>query len=126
MDEKRFSDWERVIVAFDINQIAGYCTVLKEDCVPNVGYSPFIGFVFVKEKYRGHRLSEQLISFACDYLVSIGFEKVFLTSNENGLYEKYGFEIIDEATDYWGNLQKIYQKSLILYQPNEKAANKKE
>ena len=42
MDNKVFQDWERVIVALDCNQICGYCTVAKTDCIPDVDYTPYI------------------------------------------------------------------------------------
>lgn len=64
MSDNTFSDWERVIVALYENEIAGYCTVAKSDCIPNVSYTPYIGYLFVAEKYRGQRLSQKLISFA--------------------------------------------------------------
>ena len=46
MDNNGFNDWE---------------TVSKTDCIPDVDYTPYIGFMFVGEEYRGNRLSQQLI-----------------------------------------------------------------
>lgn len=68
MDNNVFQEWERVIVAIDNESICGYCTVAKTDCIPNVSYTPYIGFMFVDEMYRGNRLSQQLICYAMDYL----------------------------------------------------------
>ena len=61
MSDNTFSDWERVIVALHENDIAGYCTVAKSDCIPNVSYTPYIGYMFVDKKYRGQHLSQKLI-----------------------------------------------------------------
>ncbi len=36
--------------------------VAKSDCIPNVSYTPYIGYMFVNEKYRGQHLSQKLIS----------------------------------------------------------------
>jgi len=41
MFDNTFTDWERVIVAIQENNIAGYCTVAKTDCIPNVPYTPY-------------------------------------------------------------------------------------
>ena len=68
MDNNIFQDWERVVVAIDNEKICGYCTVAKTDCIPNVPYTPYIGFMFVDEAYRGNRLSQQIISYAMGYL----------------------------------------------------------
>lgn len=38
--------------------------------------------------------------YLMNYAKSIGFEKVYLVSGENGLYEKYGFIKIDDKKDY--------------------------
>ena len=68
MDNNEFNDWERVIVAVDNEKICGYCTVSKTNCIPDVDYTPYIGFVFVDEEYRGNRLSQQLIGYAINYI----------------------------------------------------------
>ena len=110
MLHNRFTDWERVIVATEEDSIAGYCTVAKTDCIPHVTYSPYIGFLFVDEKYRGSRLSQKLIAYAMEYLKELGFKEVYLVSDHNNLYEKYGFEVIDKQVAPWGKEEKIYRK----------------
>ena len=112
MSENAFTDWERVIVALNQNDIAGYCTVAKNDCISNVPYTPYIGYMFVDEKYRGHRLSQELISYAMSYLKTLGFRHVFLVSDHENLYEKYGFKVIDKKIAPWGSLEKIYMRDL--------------
>lgn len=112
MSENVFTDWERVIVALNGNEIAGYCTAAKKDCIPDVPYTPYIGYLFVDEKYRGHRLSQKLISYAMSYLKSLGFRQVFLVSDHENLYEKYGFKVIDKKPAPWGEIEKIYMYDL--------------
>ncbi|KTD83509.1 GNAT family N-acetyltransferase [Paenibacillus etheri] len=73
MKECHFSDWERVFVALDGDHIAGYCALAKTDCIPDIPYTPYIGFVFVGEQYRGNRLSEKLILSASAYAKGTGF-----------------------------------------------------
>ena len=110
MDNNVFQEWERVIVAIDNERICGYCTVTKTDCIPNVSYTPYIGFMFVDEMYRGNRLSQQLICYAMDYLKSVGFDKVYLVSDHENLYEKYGFSVIDRKMAPWGSEEKIFMQ----------------
>lgn len=107
-----FSDWECVFAAMHGLNICGYCTVSKADCIPDVPYTPYIGFVFVDENCRGQRLSEKLIACASDYLQSFGFDRVHIVSDHDGLYEKYGFQVIDRKTAPWGSEEKIYMKKL--------------
>jgi N-acetylglutamate synthase-like GNAT family acetyltransferase len=112
MEKNEFSEWERVFVALDENNIAGYCTLAKKDCIPNVEYTPYIGFIFVGEPYRGNRLSEKMISFVMDYAKELNFKKVYIVSDHINLYEKYGFIKIDEREVIGMGIEKIYMKSI--------------
>lgn len=103
-----FQSFERVFAAIEGDNIAGYCTFMERDCIPDAPYSPYIGFVFVGEEYRGRRLSEKLIAAARRYAASLGYERVYLVSDHDGLYEKYGFTVADRMTAPWGSLEKIY------------------
>ena len=49
--------WERVVVCLDGENILGYCTVARDDCIPDAPYTLCIGHVFVGEKRRGRRIS---------------------------------------------------------------------
>ena len=88
MDNNGFNDWEMGIVAVDNEKNCGYCTVSKTDCIPNVEYIPYIGFMFIDKEYN--RLSQQLIEYAIDHN-KVGYNKVHMVSNHKNLYEKYGF-----------------------------------
>ena len=110
MDHNEFSDWERVIVAVDDEKIRAYCTVSKTDCIPDVDYTPYIGFIFVGEEYRGNRLSQQLIGYAIDYIKTIGYNKAYIVSDHENSYEKYGFRVIDRRIAPWGHEEKIYMR----------------
>lgn len=111
MDNHGFIDWERVVVAIDNGKICGYCTVSKTDCIPDVDYTPYIGFMFVGEEYRGHRLSQQLIEYAIDYIKDIGFDRAYIVSDHENLYEKYGFRVIDRKNAPWGAEEKVYMRA---------------
>lgn len=112
MERNSFEDWERVIVAVSDEKICGYCTVEKNDCIKNVPYTPYISFVFVGEEYRGNRLSQRLIEYAMNYLRCVGFNKVYLISDHENLYEKYGFSVVDRKIAPWGEEEKIYMQVL--------------
>ena len=103
MRENDFADNERVFIAIENDEIAGFCTFAnKDELPPQYDFTPFIGFLFDDEKYRGHRLSGKLIDAACSLAKEQGFSKIYIMSGEVGLYEKYGFEKLgDYATIYW-------------------------
>ena len=112
MQNHAFSDWERVFVLHENGNIYGYCNVEKKDCIPDLTYTPYIGYLFVDEKKRGHRMRQKLILAAMDYLRNVGFHEVYLVSDHENLYEKYGFSVICRAAAPWGAVEKIYHQSL--------------
>lgn len=87
--------------ALDQGKICGYCTLAARDCIPGITYTPFVGYVFVEEGYRGHRLSQRLIQAALQEAKRLGYPAVYLISDHEGLYEKYGFVPVDAAPAPW-------------------------
>ncbi len=113
MKENAFKDWERVVVAVEDETIVGYCTLSERDELPEeYDYSPFIGFVFVDERYRGKRISEKMIRQILSYAKSIGYRTVYIMSGEQGLYEKYGFEKIGDFHTIFGTTDQLFYIAL--------------
>lgn len=102
-----FNPWERVFAAEQEENIVGFCTLTEKDCIPDVDYLPFIGFVFVAEAYRGQRISQALIKAALDFAQQLHFPAVYIATREQGLYEKYGFVACDQKKDRWGEPELI-------------------
>ena len=113
MRNNEFYENERVIVATKNNTPVGYCTfTLKDELPKDLEYSPFIGFMFVDEKYRGKRISEKMIAAALNHALSNGYKTVYIMSGETGLYEKYGFEKIGDLETVHGSVDQLFQKRL--------------
>ncbi|MDO5137636.1 MAG: GNAT family N-acetyltransferase [Oscillospiraceae bacterium] len=112
MRNNSFQDWERVIVAVEDGDIIGYCNFTEKDEMPDdQPYSPFIGFVYVDEEHRGHRVSEKMIEKARRYAKELGYKDIYLMSSEHGLYEKYGFEKIGEFGTVFDTTDQLFRKS---------------
>ena len=113
MKENKFLGWERVFIACVEQKVVGYCTLAEKDELPEqYDFSPFIGFVFVDEKYRGNRISEQMINSVIAYAVKLGFEKVYIMSGEHGLYEKYGFEKVGDFETIYNTVDQLFVKTI--------------
>lgn len=112
MEKHRFSGWERVAVLLDDGRICGYCTIIKEEAIPDMPYMPFVGTLFVEESYRGERLGQKLIIASMEYLQSVGFDRVYLITDHENLYEKYGFRVIDRRMAPWGREEKVYVREI--------------
>ena len=113
MRENDFEANERVIAALHGGDITAFCTFSNKDELPQeYEFTPFVGFVFVDEKYRGRRLSERLIGAACDIAREQGFRAVYLMSGEIGLYEKYGFRKIGDYGTIYGSTEQLFARAL--------------
>ena len=113
MYENAFAEEERVLVALVDGNIAGFCTYAKKDELPEeYDFTPFIGFMFVDEKYRGNRLSEKLIQAACNHAAKEGVSKMYIMSGEIGLYEKYGFEFLGMYETIYGTEDQLFVKEI--------------
>lgn len=108
MRQSGFVGWEKVLAATVNGELAGFCTLTRRDCLPDAPYTPYIGFVFVDESYRGARISGVLCGCAVEYARGLGFDQVYLVSGEAGLYEKYGFTPLEQRTVEGLGLQTVY------------------
>lgn len=108
-----FSDWEVVIVGLsEKGELVSFCTVSKEDGLLNSTLTPFIGYVFVSEVWRGQRVSERLLTQAESYLKENGFSDVHVVSGEVGLYEKYGYRALSQSETVHGGVETVFVKTL--------------
>ena len=113
MRENDFAENERVLIALENDDIAGFCSFANKDELPQeYDFTPFISFMFVDEKYRGHRLSGKLIDVACGIAKDQGFSTMYVMSGEVGLYEKYGFKKIGDYATIYGTRDQLFQRKL--------------
>ncbi|MDE7220686.1 MAG: GNAT family N-acetyltransferase [Oscillospiraceae bacterium] len=111
MRKNEFKEWERVCAAYMDGKVVGFCTVAEKDELPEeYAFTPFIGFVFVEETYRGKRLSEMMIQNAAAYTRRLGYEKIYIMSGEIGLYEKYGFTKLGDYETIYGAVDQLFVK----------------
>ena len=81
-------------------------------CQEKYGCGPLIGFLFVAEKYRGNRLSEQMVNAACNVAKEQGFSAIYLMSGEVGLYGKYSFTKVGDYKTMYGSVNQLFSKTL--------------
>ncbi|MCM1114274.1 MAG: GNAT family N-acetyltransferase [Clostridium sp.] len=105
-----FTDWETPFAAMINGQIVGIAYIRKEDYYPLPEIYPWVTGIFVSENYRGHRISERLISFANDYAKENGFDKTYIPSIHRGLYEKYGYRYLRNIVNYSNETDRLYVK----------------
>jgi len=95
-------------------QYAGFCILEEKDgwATDLDLLTPFITAVYVDPKFRGQHLSKKLLDTACDFARSLNFESVYLISNQQGFYEKFGFEKFSQTVTLSGDTEPVYIRCL--------------
>lgn len=115
MKHHEIKGWERVFVAYEEGYLYGVLYFAKKDCLPSLKYSPYVRYLFIDERKRGNRYGKRLIDSAEKYAADLGFERIYLTSDHVGLYEKYGFHPIDSFRAPWdpSTIETVYERNLL-------------
>lgn len=92
--------------------LVGFIILGKKNGLPDPNRTPWLGFLFVAPAYRGRRLGKRLIDHACAAAKESGHQQVFLCTDHEGLYEKYGFTYLESRKDAWGDMSRIYLRVL--------------
>lgn len=107
-----FEDWETIFAAVAGGKVVGMTSIMKTDYYPVTDIYPWVSCVFVTEDYRGQRLSAKLIAKANEYAKDLGFERTYIPSEHNGLYERYGYTYLRDIVNYGGDVDRLYVKEL--------------
>ncbi len=79
-------------LCLDDNRIIGGLGVIENDFHDRKDLSPNICAVFTEEKYRCLGIAGNLLNMAVEDLRSKGISPVYLVTDHNGFYERYGWE----------------------------------
>ncbi len=102
----------RLLLLMDGDRIISFCTLSPRDEIHDTDLTPWIGFVYTAPAYRGNRCSERIIRHACSLAKTQGHSCVYLSSDEYGLYEKYGFRLITVLTNVRGEKTQVFVREL--------------
>lgn len=106
--KETFGENSRVLLLTEKSDILSFCTLAPQDEIDDMTLTPWIGFVYTFKKYRGHRYSGELIEKAKALAKNDGFHKIYVSSEEVGLYEKYGFTSVEHRMSVHGYMTGIF------------------
>lgn len=95
------------------NDIAAFLTLSEKYVVDDEKLSPWIGFVYTFEKYRGNRYSGLLIEKACDIAKERGHKKVYIATEHKNFYENFGFNYIENRVTIYNTYARIYYRNIV-------------
>lgn len=113
IDDWSVQNFPQIVVATENQEIIGYYSLVAQELIrDNHGYTPWLGTLFVRKKYRNSHYSPLLIEDACQRVKKMGYESLFLATEHIRYYEKFGFNEIGLELYDWGEPTKIYRKKL--------------
>ena len=102
----------RVLMLTDGDELVSFCTLAKYDDVQPTELTPWSGWIYTFPAYRGKRFAGRLLEYAEDLARDDGADALYISTNHNGLYEKYGYEFLKYEKDVEGEDTKVYVKRL--------------
>ena len=105
LDEEKLTDGKP--------SLASFLTFCDRDEIES-NLKPWIGFVFTAPAYRGRHLAGQIIEHCMNNVAALypESEYVYVSSDEKGLYEKYGFEFVGKMKNVWGEDSGIFRRKI--------------
>lgn len=112
LSENKFKDAvgekSRALLLTDGDALISFCSYAEKDDIQPTELTPWIGFVYTFPEYRGHRymgkLFEEIERLAGEEQV----HNIYISTNHDGLYEKYGCEFYQMMTDMGGEPSRVY------------------
>ena len=102
----------KVLMLVEEDKLLSFCTLAEKDDIKNTTLSPWIGFVYTFPQYRGNRYMGLLIDEAIKIAKKNGNKNIYISTNEIGLYEKYGFEFYTILKDLGDKDSRVYIKQI--------------
>ena len=94
------------------DELISFCTLAERDDIQPTTLTPWIGFIYTYPEHRGHHHAQTLLQFAEQAAAKEGAKRVYISTNHQGLYEKYGYTFLQTATDIGGDPTRVYKKDL--------------
>ena len=102
----------KVLMLVDGENLISFCTFAEKDDIQPTDVTPWIGWVYTCPHYRGHRYVGKLLSYAEALAKTDGLNSIYISTNHNGLYEKYGYEFFEMMKDMHGEDSRVYVRYL--------------
>lgn len=103
----------KVLLLVDGENLVSFCTFADKDDVQPTELTPWIGWAYTFPNYRGNRYIGKLLRYAERLAEEAGIKNIYISTNHNGLYEKYGYEFYEIMKDMNGEDSRVYIKHMV-------------
>ena len=108
-------DKTKVFMLVDGEALISFCTLSNKDDIEQTDLRPWIGFVYTFPQYRGHRYIGKLLNYAKEMARAKGLSNIYVSTDQEGIYEKYGFAFLAYMKDRRDGDSRVYVCDLLTY-----------
>lgn len=98
-------------IAVQNESIIGTYSLLRDDLISRQDLFPWLACLYVAPRLRGNKLGSKLIQHALQSAYERGFENLYLCTDLDGYYEKYGWDYMTDGYTFDGHQTKIYVRN---------------
>ena len=91
--------------------IIGCYALVTNDFISRHDLYPWFAALYIEESERGQELGGMLLEHATQEAAKAGFSTLYLTTDHDGYYEKYGWTRIEDGYERDGTPCRIYSKA---------------
>ena len=110
--KERYGERTRVLLLADGDVLVSFCTYAERDDIPDISLTPWIGFVYTFPEHRGKRCMGKLLEHACSLAKEDGYGWIYISTREEGLYEKYGCVFWKTMKDIHGEDSDVFRMKI--------------
>lgn len=103
----------KVLLLTEGEQLISFCIYTMQDNIIDPSVKPWVGFVYTYPQFRGKRRVGKLLEYAYLLAKKEGYGYIHLSTDEIGLYEKYGFSFWKTMKDVNGKDTSVYRKEIL-------------
>ncbi len=93
--------------------IIGTYALLRNDLISRQDLCPWLACLYVSSEQRGREIGSLLLNHAVQETTKKGYNKLYLATDLNGYYEKYGWRHLTDAYIFTGDMTKVYEISTL-------------
>ncbi|MDX8342290.1 GNAT family N-acetyltransferase [Rossellomorea sp. YZS02] len=101
-------DLPRFYTALQRDKIIGTYALLRNDLNSRQDLYPWLACLYVDPDHRGDGLGSELLDHALKEVGKKGYDRLYLTTDLEGYYEKYGWTHSTDAVGLSGESIKVY------------------
>ena len=88
------------VALLDDIPVGMYQISMSDDLESRPDIYPWLINVYVDEKYRGNNIGRELLNTVKENAKKIGLTELYLYTKHNGLYEKFGWQFVEEVKTF--------------------------